>query len=105
MRYLPPGRLTFSSRVIALVSRRLQDLLLYPYSRAVPLSHLTTISIILLPNLPFYRLRDSLENNLDSGDLSNSDKMGEKIELTFKSRDQEAFCQTLDKKYNQTQKR
>ena len=51
---------TGSLRVTVLVSRRLQDLFRYPYSRAFPSPHFTTISIVLLPNLPFYRPPDFL---------------------------------------------
>ena len=39
---------------------RLLGPFLYPYSRAFPPPHLTIISTILLPNLPFYRPPDSL---------------------------------------------
>ena len=39
---------------------RLLGPFLYPYSRAFPLPHLTIISTILLPDLPFYRPPDSL---------------------------------------------
>ena len=39
---------------------RLLGPFLYPYSRAFPPPHLTIISTISLPNLPFYRPPDSL---------------------------------------------